>query len=244
MKRNMLVMVIFLSLQCSASLIIAPAIFEGVATDFPETLTVDIYNQSNIDVLVEVEMYGLTQRTNGVIKIEPEYQPLLFPEKDQVVVPASSKASLNLHRKDSLGSVYQVAVLKDVTSKETHTVSQAVAVPFMLRAGKEELAGRLKDFSFSKTGNAGLFQTSIENLGKEHFEIEVAINLMDNGSLLQSEKSHGVVLPGATRTFTREVSSIPDMLEGQLVLEIGNKRQIYDFNLESDTGKLSFEVAK
>ncbi|MDD4264072.1 MAG: hypothetical protein PHI65_06250 [Firmicutes bacterium] len=243
MKRTLLLVVVFLSLQCSAALIISPAIFEGIAGDFPETLTVDIYNQGKDDVVVEVEILGLTQKANGVISASPNLNAQLMPKSHTIVVEAASKASVKLKRENVNESLYEVAVVRQVAS-DTQVFSQAIAVPFILKKGDSSVEGELEELVFSQKDENAFFEIKIKNNGLEHFKTELRVSMLDNGEISRSYSTQGIVLPGVTRVFNIQIPLYLSKTTGQLEVKIGNEDLVYDISLDLATDVVEYVLQK
>lgn len=230
MKRILLLMVVFLSFQCSAALIITPAIVEGVAGDFPETLTVDIYNQGQEAVVLEVEVFQLNQKPSGVIAQGPSGNTRLTPERTTVVVEGAGKGEISFARDNAEDSLYEVAIIKQ-TSLTQSTIAQAIAVPFILKKGSSEVFASLDSVNYDR--ETGIWEVIVNNKGPEHFKAGITLAVQGESGP-NTGSVQGIVLPGVARVFTLELPLDSSKGEGQLEVELGNSSQTYCIRIDSN----------
>lgn len=237
MKLIILLIALGISLPSQASLIISPVIFEGCRKDYPNNLTVGVYNQSSETIAVEVEIFNLAQNIKGLVELSPAEKPLLSPENDRFTVPAKAKVSFNFKIEDPNKPVYQAVVFKK-TGPQKGIVSQGMAVLFMLALDKEAVKGKISDLGLvtSEDFQPKVLCLTVENEGLAHFKTEGVFELLDQKGartevvLLES----GIVLPGAKREFRGEV--LADISKCSLV-----KGEVF-FNLATNSQSCNIEL--
>lgn len=241
MKKVALTIIFILSLHCSASLIVTPAIFEGNVKDYPDVLTVDLYNPSSSDILVEVEVVNLSQGLNGIPKLSPSSTPQIVPKKEHYYIEAKSKATVEFERLDPKKMLYQAAVIKRLYTESTG-MSQGVAVLFMLNSGVTENDGEVMNVKAKKDAKLISLEFAIKNRGVNHIKTESKVKLfVENDQVADEiEIAKGVVLPGVERVFN---IAIPDNIQGKeytkvvLVVKCEEKTQKFNIDLTAREGK-------
>ncbi len=237
MKLIILVIALVISLQSQASLIISPAIFEGCRGDYPNNLTVNVYNQGNETIAVEVEVFNLSQNIKGLVQLSPVEKPILRPETDRFKVPAKAKVGFNFKIEDPNKAVYQAVVFKK-TGAQKGIVSQGMVILFMLALDQETVNGKICDLSLvtSEDFQHKFLRLTVENEGLCHFKTEGVFELLDQKGTRREVVllDGGIVLPGAKREFRGEV--LTEIKKSSLV-----KGEVF-FNLATNSHSCNIEL--
>ncbi len=239
MKLIILVIALGISWYSQASLIVSPAIFEGCIGDYPQILTVDVYNQYDEAIPLKLEVFNLTQNINGLVELNPVNKPLLIPESDCFKIPAKAKVSLNFQIVDQNKPIYQAVVLKKATDAQKKVVAQGIAILFILALDKDNVRGKTSDLSIVTSGNIQqrFIRFVVENEGLCHFKTEGVFELFDQKGARTEVVllDKGIVLPGAKREFLGEVlTDIKrcSLVKGQVFFNLAANSQICNIEFQ------------
>lgn len=250
MKLVIVLLLLFVSTHCSASLVIAPAIFEGNVDDFAEVLVIELYNSSSEEIYVEVDIWDLYQQENGQPQLRPAPRRLVLPKNDSLTIAPNAKALLELERAILDQAIYQAAILKTSTKGSKSNLAQAVAVLFIIAQAKEDY-GELVNVAclLGESINDSSILVTIKNEGSNHFKTEGLITLTNkNGeNIAELNLEKGIILPGATRSFSVQIDDEfvkNNLYWGKLQISLGEKKLTYDLDFSDKEKDQSQGVLK
>ena len=222
MKLVFLLILLVISFRGQASMIVAPAFFEGQANEFSENLSIEIYNTGTKKETLQVELVSLTQRENGAPQFLSLDKPLLIPETNIIEVDAKQKAVLKVKRVDCSQAIYQAILLKRI-SEDSQTTAPAVAVLVMLAAAEDRPQGEVVgfDLAYGKWNEPQRVEVMVKNNGSSHFKAQGEICLTDNKGerVGQIVLQPGIILPGAKRNLEGILTS-ESLNEGTLCAQL------------------------